>query len=59
MWEDARSSVIFHVQGAQAMIKLRRPDQRNNKLGQAMYEFIRGFIVSLSIDPVLGKDTKT
>lgn len=46
MWEDARNSLTFHVQGAQAMIKLRAPEQKNSPLGIAMFEFIRGFIVS-------------
>ncbi|KAH8195521.1 hypothetical protein TruAng_010306 [Truncatella angustata] len=45
MWEDARNSLNFHLQGAQAMIKIRGPEQKNSKLGQAMFGFIRGFII--------------
>jgi hypothetical protein len=45
MWEDARNSLTFHVQGAQAMIRLRDPEHRDSWMGQAMLEFIRGFIV--------------
>lgn len=49
MWDDARSNLDFHVQGAQAMIKLRASTQKHSRLGQAMFEFICSFIVSAHI----------
>ncbi|ORY55863.1 uncharacterized protein BCR38DRAFT_379870 [Pseudomassariella vexata] len=46
MWEDqSQGSLRFHIHGAQAIVKLRGPEQRRSPVGYGMFEFIRAFMV--------------
>lgn len=47
MWEDDATPGIlnFHLKGAQAIVKLRSPEDRRTPMGQALFEFVRTFVI--------------